>query len=105
MRAGRLRKLVTIEAVTETQNARGEPIQTWAPEAVVWASIEPLSGREFVTAQQRVSDVTHQVGLRYRPGLTPKKRLNMAGRIFNILTTLNVGERNRSLELLVKEVL
>jgi len=175
IRAGLLRKRIAIEAATETQNARGEAVQAWAAEATVYAFIEPLSGRELFTAQQRAADVTHRVTIRYRDErgtatgaqssttlqdttktwtpnaffsqevtiyggtgagqvqsvlgntgntltvagwsvtpdatslyrinwLTPKKRINYAGRIFNILGILNIEERNHELEILVKEV-
>ena len=66
VRAGQLDKVVTIEAVTETQNARGEPVPSWAAEATVWARIEPLRGQELVTAQQRAANVTHKITMRYR---------------------------------------
>ena|ERR1043166_7876409 len=102
--AGTLNRYVVIEQATETQNARGEAVPTWSTFATVFASIEPLSGRELFTAQQRVADVTHVVRLPYQPGVLPKMRLNYNGRLFNILTVLNLQEANRKLELLAREI-
>jgi SPP1 family predicted phage head-tail adaptor len=71
--------------------------------AQVWGEINPLAGRELELAQAINAEVTHQVTLRYRPGVTVAHRLVYQGRIFNITNVLDVETRHRTLELACSE--
>jgi len=51
----------------------------------VWASIEPLSGRELYSAQQTVPQVTHAVTTRGPNRLTANSRIIFRGRVFQLL--------------------
>ena len=104
MRAGALRHVVAIEGATLTRGEGGVDAEAWTEEATVAASVEPLAGRELFAAQQAGSRVSHRVRMRYRPGVTPAKRLVYRGRVLNILSAIDVGERRRELEMLVEEV-
>ena len=84
MRAGMLRHRVVIEQVTEAQNDYGEPVETWAELATVWARKEDLSGRELFAAQQVQSTVTTRFTIRYRSDVQAKQRLSHAGTVYNI---------------------
>lgn len=100
MRAGKLRHLVTIQSRTEGTNSFNEPRPVWKDFATVYASIEPLSGREFFAAQQAQSDITHRVRMRYVAGVTAKHRIVFGDRVFDIAAPpRNVDERNIELEL------
>ena len=103
MKIGKLRHRITIERVTETRDADGAVIETWSTYATVQASIEPVSGREYFTAQSTQADVTHRVYARYVAGVVPKMRVKYGARIFEILSTINTGERNRELQLMCRE--
>jgi SPP1 family predicted phage head-tail adaptor len=103
LKIGKLRHRIAIEQVTETQDTDGSVIEIWSAYATVQASIEPLSGREYIAAQSIQADVTHRISLRYMPGITPKMRVNYSSRIFDILSVINVGERNRELQLMCRE--
>lgn len=47
--AGKLRHRVTLQSRFETQDpVTGEPIIDWQTQGIVWASVEPLSAREFI---------------------------------------------------------
>jgi SPP1 family predicted phage head-tail adaptor len=100
---GKLRHRIAIEQVTETQDTDGSVIETCSIFAAMQASIEPISGREYIAAQSTQADVTHRINLRYMPGITPKMRVNYNSRIFDILSVINVGERNRELQLMCRE--
>jgi SPP1 family predicted phage head-tail adaptor len=86
MRAGRLRRRVTIEARVAAQSTIGQPNGAWTSQFSAWAAIEPLSGRELIAAAAAQSEVTHRVTLRYREGkaVTSAMRVNYGGRLFNI---------------------
>jgi SPP1 family predicted phage head-tail adaptor len=103
VKIGKLRHRITIEQVSETQDTDGSVIETWSVFVVAQASIEPISGREYFAAQSTQADVTHRIRLRYLSGVTPKMRVNYNSRIFDILSVINVGERNRELQLMCRE--
>lgn len=103
MKIGRLRHRITIEQVAEAQDTDGAVLESWTPYTTVQASIEPVSGREYFAAQSTQADVTHRISLRYLSGITPKMRVNHTSRIFDILSVINVGERNRELQLMCRE--
>jgi SPP1 family predicted phage head-tail adaptor len=103
VQSGRLRHRVTIEAKTEVEGPYGDPVETWAPEAERWADITPLAMREVLAAGQIDAQLTHRVVLRYYPGLTGEHRLVHDGRVFHIYAVRNVGERDRTTEILATE--
>ena len=104
MRAGRLRHRVTIETPNDEASTYGGPKHVWVPVATVWASVEPLQGREFMAARAANAETTHRVGMRYRGGVTAKQRINFDGRILEIESVMNRDERNAELQLMCKEV-
>ena len=89
MRAGTLRHRVTLQRKTQTQNPlTGAMVTTWVPVATVWAAVEPLSAREFLSAQAVQSDVSVRITVRYRPGITAAMRLLHDGKVYNITGVL-----------------
>jgi SPP1 family predicted phage head-tail adaptor len=103
VKIGKLRHRITIELVTETQDIDGSVIESWSAYATSQASIEPISGREYFAAQSTQADVTHRIRIRYLSGITPKMRVNYSSRIFDILSVININERNRELQLMCRE--
>jgi SPP1 family predicted phage head-tail adaptor len=101
MQAGALRHRIVIEQATETQNALGEPIETWLPLAVVWASREDVTGREAYAAQQISADVTTRFTCRYMPfitdGLTAKMRIVSDEVAYDIASIADPDGRRRTL--------
>ncbi len=103
MQAGKLRHRVMIEVPVETQGPDGSVIRTWEPFATVWASIEPLAGKEYFAAEREQSDISHRIRMRFIGGITPRMRVSFESRIFEIESALNVSERNRELILMCRE--
>ena len=109
MQAGRLRHEVDLQRVTVAPDAHGDQTKTWTTLATVRASIEPLSGREFVQAQI-MSDVTVRIKVRGRPDirLTPKDRVrftdpNHGVRLFDIRHIVDWGSRGNEWHLMCTE--
>ncbi|WP_291986380.1 phage head closure protein [Candidatus Accumulibacter sp. ACC007] len=76
LEAGRLKHRIVIEAPTRTQNpATGEVTTTWSPVATVFASIEPLSVKDFIAANTQKSKLSTRIVIRYRSGLNTSMRL------------------------------
>jgi len=99
MRAGTLRKRVTIQQPSEgSADPLNEKVMSWSDVATVWATVLPQSGREFYRAQQVHADLTDVVSIRYRPGITARMRLVLGPRILNLAAPpVNVEDRNREL--------
>ncbi len=104
MRAGPLRCRITIEAPVETQAPDGSIVTTWETFTTAWASIEPLIGREYFAQQREQATISHKIRIRHRPGITHQMRVSWGARLFEIESVLNIGERNREIVLMCKEV-
>ena len=104
MRAGKLRRLVSIEQPIRTADASGEMVATWSVFAAnLYAEVTPLSGNEKLQAQQINASVTNKVTIRYLPGIDPAMRVVYGTRNLQIVNVQNVNERDREIELLVVE--
>lgn len=107
MRAGNLRHVVCVQTSTpSTLNSYGEQSSTsvWSEFATVRAAIEPLKGNERMTAMMIQSEATHNIRMRYLPGMTSKMRVKFGTRVFEILEPpRNTDERNYETTFLVQE--
>jgi SPP1 family predicted phage head-tail adaptor len=79
IRAGRLRHIIKIEEPVEIQNPATGAMEISSWETVVGcakvpAGIEPLSTRDFISAQAQQSEVRGRIVIRYRQGLSSKMR-------------------------------
>lgn len=104
MQAGQLRHQVALQSNTPTRNDSGELVESWSTWATVWASVEPLDGREFFNAQQVTSEVTTRIRMRYRDGVTPQLRVAWRSRIYQIHAVIRKDERDREIHLMCSEV-
>lgn len=76
LNSGKLRHRVTLQAPFEVQDQNNGAISiVWQDVANLWASIEPLSAKEFMAAQAERNKITARVTIRYRGDITPKMRL------------------------------
>ncbi|KPJ82789.1 MAG: hypothetical protein AMS17_18665 [Spirochaetes bacterium DG_61] len=104
MRAGKLRHKIIIQDYTESQDrSYGEVTKPWSDYETVWASIEPIRGREFWESQQINAEVTAKITIRHLYGINTKMRVKYGSRIFKIISVINPEERNVELQLMVKE--
>ena len=103
--AGRLNKRITLQSATTARDGHGQPVETWAAVATVWAAIEPIRGREYFAAQQFSAETTHRVTIRYRSGVSPQWRVVFGSRTFRIESVINPLEKNERIELMCVEVL
>lgn len=103
MRAGKLRHRIKITTPTESRGDTGEITYTWSTLATVWASVEPISGRELIQADQMQAEATVRIRLRYIPNLTTQCRIVHKGRTLEIVSAQNITDRNAEFELLCRE--
>ena len=106
MRAGELRKYVTIQEKTgETRDSYGSLTWTWQTLQQVYAAIEPLSGREFFDAQEVQADVSVRIRIRALAGVKPDMRVVYGSRVLEILSVLDLEERGQEMHLMCREVI
>jgi SPP1 family predicted phage head-tail adaptor len=126
MNIGDLRNRVTIQRYDTTRDEAGQEIPDWKDLATVWASVQPLQGRERFIAQQVQASLSHKVTIRYNRGwytewsfvtqnqiapigdqvkVSPKLRLVFDGRVLEINAVIDIEERHRFLELHCSEVI
>jgi SPP1 family predicted phage head-tail adaptor len=86
-----------------TSSASGEQVAAYTRGATVWASLEPLSGRELLNAQQIVSDSTHQITMRHTWKIGHRDQILFGSRIFEVDFISNIDERNIELVILAHE--
>jgi SPP1 family predicted phage head-tail adaptor len=87
MRAGDLDRRVSLLAPSESSDTRFAGNEAaWATAAVFWAKFTDLSGREAIMSQQTALNVSSQFDFRYRTDVTPKCRLLMEGREFEVVS-------------------
>jgi SPP1 family predicted phage head-tail adaptor len=93
MRFSHLTKKIDIMQVTEAQNTYGEPVKTWTNFAINrWADVDPLSGSEYLQAQQTAARVDYRFRTRYVTGITPKMRVVYNGENYDIESVINLPE-------------
>ena len=103
MQAGLLRKRLTLQQRSKSQDSYGQPLLTWSDVATVWGEIVPLSGSESVSADSLQASTSHQITIRYRSGVNTALRIKYGVRLFDIQNVLNPDERNKTLTLLCIE--
>jgi SPP1 family predicted phage head-tail adaptor len=94
---------VTFESRKTGRDEFGQPLEGWDVVATLWASVDPVSGRELMTAQQTQSEITHRIRCRYRAGIETAQRILFDGRAFDIQSAINPREVGASLEILAIE--
>lgn len=86
--AGDLRHRVLIQQEVTTRDEDGVQTTSWVDVVTVWASVEPLSAREFIQSGQTQAALTARITIRYREGLLPTMRIVHRGQVFNIAGVL-----------------
>ena len=98
-----LRHRLTLEQLQREDDDGGGFTESWVEVATLFADLRPVGGSENVEADRLAGRVTHEVSLRYRAGVQPAMRFRQGGRLFHIVSVINVEERNRWLTCLCEE--
>ncbi|MFT9848514.1 phage head closure protein [Aneurinibacillus sp. REN35] len=104
MNPGKLNKRITLQRFEKTKDSEGIVTEAWNDVATVWASAEPLRGREYFAAAAVNQENIVRFRIRYRPGVTSEMRVVYGGRLFDIKSVIDVNERHRELQLMAEEV-
>lgn len=100
--SGHRDRWITVQALTETQDASHYPVESWATLTQVWAAKTDLRGLErFVfSADQQSAPYDTRWEIPYRPDMDPelveipkKRRLVVRGRVHEIVAAEEVGRK------------
>ena len=100
MRSGRLDRKIVIEQKTASLDSYGGQTFAWTTFATVWASVQPLKGRELIASQAAQSEITARFVIRYLPGVTDDMRISYGGKYWNISAVIDIDEHHREMHLL-----
>jgi len=105
LRIGKLRHYVAVKTASTSADSYGEEIETFATALSGWASIEPVSGQEIMSAQQQIGELTHKVRMRHNSAITVRARVYFGSRILEIVSVRNFQERGHWVEMMCKEII
>ena len=107
MRAGPLKKVVSVGKYTTTLDSYGQEVVTYTTLQDIRASINPATGNEVYMNDRLINEVSHKIEIRYNAtlNLNPKDVLVYNSRTFNIISVINWNEGNDRLIVLCKEKL
>ena len=100
---GKLRHLVKLQSSDDAMSDYGEETKTWVTDESIFASIEPIRGRELLEFDQMGAEISHRIIIRNTDNATPAKRILWGTGIFDINVVRKIEERNIMMELLCKE--
>jgi SPP1 family predicted phage head-tail adaptor len=105
MRAGLIKKRVQIDEPLTVQNTTGEEITTWSEVATVWASIEPIRGREALLNGLNAAQMDTRIRCRWSPDLDEMDtewRIRYKEQVFDLISIAHIMTGRRELEILAK---
>jgi head-tail adaptor len=104
MGAGRYTNPAAIEQNTATQDAIGGEVKSWSAYCATWpCELVGVSGGEIFRGRQVHASAEYVALGHHVEGVTPRMRMTLLGRTFDILRALNVDTRGRELRLELKE--
>lgn len=98
--------LFSIQEATETRDAHGAVVQTWHDVRDFYGCLSAVTSTEFWTARQTGGSVDYYLDCRgHEPDITPKHRIRLGTRIFQIEGVMhNINRRPHRTKLRVFEV-
>lgn len=102
--AGKLRHRVRIEEKAGASTSTGFRSVSWTPKCTVWASVEPLRGREYMEAYKATAPVDTRIGLRalafeLKPDLHRIVHVG-SGKAYNVQAVIDPALRGERLEVM-----
>lgn len=104
MDPGRFRHVGQLQSLSVAAASDGEPVGTWTTYASARFALDTQGGREFWSARQTNSEVTHQLTTWRRTDVLPSHRVAISGRTFEVLYVNNGEEHLRNTYLFCREV-
>lgn len=105
MQAGKLRHRLTFQRPVYTQDSQtGAQTPDWQDAFTLWGRVEPLSGRDFLAAQEHETQISARITVRFNAGITSDMRILHREKYYSIEAPLpDVKSGIEYLTLLVSE--
>jgi SPP1 family predicted phage head-tail adaptor len=100
---GDMRHRVILQQIVRTSDGGGGASESWSTVAELWAAIRPISGDERVVADAISGQLTHEVWVRHRAGVTPAMRFLFGSHILDIRAVIDAEGRGHRLKCLCQE--
>jgi len=106
--AGRLTREIDILANTPTKDTFGAPIFTYTTQVAqtFWADVKPISGTEYYSVDQPLSELQYVFTIRYTTVITPdhSMRVSYNSQEYNIQAVINVNDADVRYDLICNRV-
>ena len=103
MRIGSLKKRITLQSMTRTDDGMGGYNEVPKNEMTVWAAIWSTFSSEALRSGQFNLEITHRLRIRYRPGIKASWRIKNEEKYYSIVSIVDPNMDHRQLDLLCKE--
>lgn len=100
MNIGALRHRITFLSKSVSRDSMGGEVPTWVVEETVWAAVKPLRTRELLAAKAAQVEATIQFNVRYLATVVPEWRVRWDGKLYSIVSVIDVGGRKNEMELI-----
>lgn len=94
-----------LETFLETPDGQGGVIRSTVVLATLWARIEPLAVFIGERQDERLSEASHRIDLRWRGDLKAGMRLRKGPRLFEIMAAIDPDESRRIISCRCRELL
>lgn len=85
IQAGKLRHRVSLQERQTTRDPdTGDVLSAWVEVALLWASVEALSARDFIAAGVNQSKVVARIVIRFRENINASMRIVHGAKLYNI---------------------
>lgn len=105
MKIAELRHQITIQEKVQVPDGMGGFTETLNTVHETWAAIWPVSAKETRENMRVEANVSHNIRIRYRSGITHAMIVVFGTRIFEINGLINIDERNIWLDMVCNEQL
>lgn len=105
----RMRHRLTFQTSISVPDDMGGRLIEWVDAFTTWGFVRPVRAEEIYVAQRIDHEVTHEIRMRYRTGISPQMRIvfhdGEVERNFEITSLLNTNEVDKEIRLMVREVM
>jgi SPP1 family predicted phage head-tail adaptor len=103
--AGTLRNRIVLQSPMISRGVDASEFKQWNDDATVWAMIDTQGGRQFNQARMVNAELTHEITIRWRSGVSPLMRIRYddpksSARYFDIRSVVNPENEKRHMLLL-----
>ena len=99
MDIGRMNKRISIYGYDDKMNELRQSKKGLKKLKTVWASFNPVRGREYYDAQKLREEITYKCYIRYLPGITADMYIKYKDKDYNITSVINVNNEDKMLEI------